>query len=74
MCVYLPLQVISMLLPLVLQSIKQKSITLTEAQSSRKNNIMQGVFAFVFIFVVASVASGLQFTEYSHQLIKLFKP
>lgn len=61
LAVYLPLQIVSMLLPLVLQSIKQKSITLTEAQRSsrKKQYIMQGVFAFVFIFVVASVASGV---------------
>ncbi len=61
LAVYLPLQIISMLLPLVLQAIKQKSVTLTEAQrkSRKKQFIMQGVFAFVFIFVVASVASGV---------------
>ncbi|PPE05887.1 membrane protein insertase YidC [Williamsoniiplasma lucivorax] len=59
--VYLPLQIISMLLPTILQYIKQKSSTLTEAQrkARKRNLIMQLVMMVVFIFIVATVSSGV---------------
>ncbi|WP_036228379.1 membrane protein insertase YidC [Mesoplasma photuris] len=58
---YLPLQILSMLLPTILQYIKQKSVTLTEAQrkARKKQLIMQLVMMVVFIFVVTTVASGV---------------
>lgn len=61
LCVYLPLQIMSMLLPLILQSIKQKTSTLTEAQkkSRKKQFMMQGLFSLMFIVIVVSVASGV---------------
>lgn len=61
LAVYLPLQFLSMLLPTILQFIKQKSKTLTEAQrkSRKRQLIMQLVISVVFIFVVATVASGV---------------
>jgi YidC/Oxa1 family membrane protein insertase len=59
--VYLPLQIVSMLLPTFLQWKRQKGKILTEAQKKtrRRGFIMQGVMAVVFIFFVASVASGV---------------
>ncbi|AVP49555.1 membrane protein insertase YidC [Williamsoniiplasma luminosum] len=59
--VYFPLQVVSMLLPTILQYVKQKSSTLTEAQrkARKKQLIMQLVMMVVFIFVVATVSSGV---------------
>ncbi|PPE06666.1 membrane protein insertase YidC [Mesoplasma corruscae] len=59
--IYLPLQIFSMLLPLILQSIKQPSSTLTVAQkkSRKKQYLIQGVFALTFIIIIISVASGV---------------
>lgn len=61
LAVYLPLQVLSMFLPTILQYIKTKGTTLTEAQkkSRKRNLIMQIVMVVMFIFVVASVSSGV---------------
>ncbi|WP_051350860.1 membrane protein insertase YidC [[Acholeplasma] multilocale] len=61
LAVYLPLQILSMLLPTILQWIKQKNVSLTEAQrkARKKQLIMQLVMMVVFIFVVATVASGV---------------
>jgi YidC/Oxa1 family membrane protein insertase len=58
---YLPLQVCSMLLPLILQMVKQKGQILSPQQKKvrRRQFIMQAVFAVVFIFIVATVASGV---------------
>jgi len=58
---YLPLQILSMFLPTFLQMKKQKGKKLTEAQkkSRKRNLIMQIIFAVMFIFFVASVASGV---------------
>jgi YidC/Oxa1 family membrane protein insertase len=59
--VYLPLQICTMLLPLLLQLRKQRGQLLSAQQkkSRRRQFIMQGVFAVVFIFIVATVASGV---------------
>ncbi|WP_051591882.1 membrane protein insertase YidC [Mesoplasma syrphidae] len=61
LAVYLPLQILSMLLPTLLQYHKQRNITLTEAQrkARKKQLILQLVMMVVFIFIVASVASGV---------------
>lgn len=61
LAVYLPLQIFSMLLPTLLQYHKNKSKSLTEAQrkSRKRQLIMQLVMSAVFIFVVATVASGV---------------
>lgn len=61
LAVYLPLQIISMLLPMYLQRLKTKKQILTEAQkkTQRRNLIMQIVMLVVFIFIVASVSSGV---------------
>jgi len=50
-----------MFLPTFLQMKKQKGKKLTEAQkkSRKRNLIMQIIFAVMFIFFVASVASGV---------------
>lgn len=61
LAVYLPLQIISMLLPMYLQRLKTKKQMLTEAQkkSQKRNLIVQIVMIVVFIFIVASVSSGV---------------
>lgn len=50
-----------MLLPLFLQLAKQKGQLMTDQQKKarRRQFIMQAVFAVVFIFIVATVASGV---------------
>jgi len=61
LAVYLPLQIVSMLLPTFLQYRRQKGTALPEAQKKarRRNLIIQVVMIVVFIFVVASIASGV---------------
>lgn len=61
LAVYLPLQIISMMLPIFLQYRRQKGQHLTEAQrkSRRRSLIIQIVMAVVFIFIVASIATGV---------------
>ncbi|ATZ16727.1 YidC/Oxa1 family membrane protein insertase [Entomoplasma freundtii] len=61
LAVYLPLQMISMLLPTLLQYVNKKSKTLTEAQrkARKKNLIMQLVFMVIFIIIVATISSGV---------------
>ncbi|MCL8211626.1 Membrane protein insertase YidC [Mesoplasma sp. JKS002658] len=61
LAVYLPLQIVSMLLPTFLQYRRQKGTALSEAQKKarRRNLIIQLVMIVVFIFVVASIASGV---------------
>lgn len=61
LAVYLPLQVVSMLLPMYLQRLKTRKQVLTEAQkkSQKRNLIVQIVMIVVFIFIVASVSSGV---------------
>lgn len=58
---YLPLQVLSMFLPTILQISKNRKKTMSEQQkkSRKKQIIMQCVFIFMFIFFVSSVASGV---------------
>lgn len=58
---YLPLQMLSMLLPTLLQYVKHKTKTLTEAQKKarKKNLIMQIVFMVIFIIIVATISSGV---------------
>lgn len=61
LAVYLPLQIVSMLLPTFLQYRRQKGSALSAAQKKarRRNLIIQLVMIVVFIFVVASIASGV---------------
>ncbi|ATG97832.1 membrane protein insertase YidC [Mesoplasma lactucae ATCC 49193] len=58
---YLPLQIVSMLLPTFLQYRRQKGQPLSAAQrkARKRNLIIQCVMIVVFIFVVASIASGV---------------
>ncbi|WP_338969804.1 membrane protein insertase YidC [Spiroplasma endosymbiont of Labia minor] len=61
--VYLPLQVLSMMLPLFLQFYKQRKsrIRLSEQQkkSRRRQLIMQVVMLVVFVIIVATIATGV---------------
>ncbi|AHI54334.1 inner membrane protein translocase component YidC [Spiroplasma sabaudiense Ar-1343] len=59
--VYLPLQIVSMLLPTFLQIFKKNKGPITEQQKKarKKQIIMQSVFVVVFFFIVATVASGV---------------
>ncbi|AGR42560.1 membrane protein insertase YidC [Spiroplasma diminutum] len=59
--VYLPLQIGSMMLPMILQMFKKKPKLESEQQkkAKRKQLIMQIVFMVVFLFVVFNIASGV---------------
>nr|WP_198146096.1 membrane protein insertase YidC [Spiroplasma helicoides] len=59
--VYLPMQILSMFLPMFLRSTKDKKAIKSEQQKKarRRQIIMQVVFIVVFIFVVSTVASGV---------------
>ncbi|AUM63064.1 membrane protein insertase YidC [Spiroplasma monobiae] len=59
--VYLPLQIGSMMLPMILQMFKKKPKLESEQQKKarKKQLIMQIVFMVVFLFVVFSIASGV---------------
>ena len=59
--VYLPLQIVSMLLPQILQMFRKKKAIESEKQkkAKRKQLIIQVVFIVVFIFIVATIASGV---------------
>ncbi|WP_338972253.1 membrane protein insertase YidC [Spiroplasma endosymbiont of Panorpa germanica] len=59
--VYLPLQIVSMLLPTFLQMFKKNKGPVTEQQKKarKKQIIMQSVFVVVFFIIVATVASGV---------------
>ncbi|WP_162685255.1 membrane protein insertase YidC [Spiroplasma sp. BIUS-1] len=59
--VYLPLQIGSMMLPMILQMFKKKPKLESEQQKKarKKQLIMQIVFMVVFLFVVFNIASGV---------------
>nr|WP_246157351.1 membrane protein insertase YidC [Spiroplasma tabanidicola] len=59
--VYLPLQVLSMFLPMILNAVKKKKQPQSEQQkkAKRKQLIFQLIFIAVFVFFVSSVASGV---------------
>ncbi|WP_100917124.1 membrane protein insertase YidC [Spiroplasma floricola] len=59
--IYLPLQIVSMMLPMILQMFKKKPKLESEQQKKarKKQLIMQIVFMVVFLFVVFNIASGV---------------
>lgn len=59
--VYLPLQILSMLLPMFLQMVgkNKKALTPQQKKSRKKQLFMQIAFIVVFIFVVSSIATGV---------------
>nr|WP_025363631.1 membrane protein insertase YidC [Spiroplasma culicicola] len=59
--VYLPLQIVSMMLPTFLQMFKKKKKIESEQQkkAKKKQLIFQIVFIVMFIFIVSSIASGV---------------
>ncbi len=57
--VYLPMQIMSMLLPTLLSLRSQKIVTEAQKKARRKQFIIQGVMMVVFVFFVFSIASGV---------------
>ncbi|ASP28781.1 inner membrane protein translocase component YidC [Spiroplasma corruscae] len=59
--VYIPLQILSMFLPMILQAIKRNKKNDTEQQKKarKKQLIMNGVFILVFVFIIFTTASGV---------------
>ncbi|AKX34730.1 inner membrane protein translocase component YidC [Spiroplasma litorale] len=59
--VYIPLQIISMFLPMILQSIKRNKKNDTEQQKKarKKQIIMNSIFILVFVFIIFTTAAGV---------------
>ncbi|ALX71333.1 membrane protein insertase YidC [Spiroplasma turonicum] len=59
--VYIPLQVISMFLPMILQAVKRTKKNDSEQQKKarKKQIIMNSVFILVFVFIIFTTASGV---------------
>ncbi|WHQ37154.1 membrane protein insertase YidC [Spiroplasma sp. SV19] len=57
--VYLPIQVLSMILPTILNLRKTKVITKEQKKARKRQFIMQGVMIIVFFVVTISIASGV---------------
>jgi len=57
--VYMPVQVCSMLLPMILNWKKTKSKTQEAKKAKKKQLIMQGVITLVFFVIVGTIASGV---------------
>ncbi len=59
LAVYLPLQVLSMFLPTILNLKNQKSITKEQKKARKKQYIIQGVMVGVFFIITISIAAGV---------------
>lgn len=57
--VYLPIQIVSMLLPTILNLKKTKVISKEQKKARKKQFIMQGVMIIVFFIVTISIAAGV---------------
>ncbi|WP_342252751.1 membrane protein insertase YidC [Spiroplasma endosymbiont of Amphibalanus improvisus] len=57
--VYLPLQVLSMILPNILNSRRTKVVTKEQKKAKKKQYIIQGVMSVLFLFFAISVAAGV---------------
>ncbi len=61
LAIYLPIQIISVFLPTILNLKQLKSKTPEQKKAQRKQYLMQTMFVGVFFFVAISVASGVVF-------------
>lgn len=71
--VYLPIQVISMFLPTLLNLKSFKGNSPEQIKARRKQYIIQGVMILVFVFVAVSVASGVVIYWIFRSVLQLFQ-